>query len=94
VTRFSISGERNGQQISITWEDGELGGDPDTVAWIEQLAEMYEGQAVGMLVGPRTRHDHLQSQWSARSLITSVFPGKTTFEGAMPTIQAPPGAIL
>jgi hypothetical protein len=95
MTQFSISGERNGRHITITWEDGVLGGDdPDTVAWIKQWAEMLEGQVMGMLVGPKTRHNHLESPWSARSIITHVFPGKTTFEGKMPTIEVPPGAML
>lgn len=93
MTQFSISGERNGRHITITWEDGKLSGDPATVWWIQQLAEMEEGQTVRMLVGPATTHDHLASPWSARALIQSVFPGKTTFAGAMPAIDVPLGEI-
>ncbi len=28
---FSISGERSGRHITVTWSDGELSGDPATV---------------------------------------------------------------
>ena len=94
TTTFSISGERNRRHITITWTDGELSGDPPTVWWIRQYAQMLDGTMQGQVGGPYTTHDHLQSPYTARALIKSVFPGPTTQHGHLPAIDLPDGAIM
>lgn len=94
MTTFSISGQRNGRLVSVTWTDGKLSGDHDTVVWLEQLAQILDGTMQGQLGGPYTTHDHLSSPYTARSLMRSVFTGKTTFAGKLPAIDLPEGAIM
>lgn len=94
TTTFSISGMRNGAHITVTWTDGALSGDADTAAWIETLATALDGTMQGQLGGPYTTTDHLSSPYTARALMRSVFPGTTTFTGALPTIHLPDGAIM
>jgi hypothetical protein len=95
---FSVSGERNGVQQRVTWRDGVLSGADEasrqTAEWITQLAQMYEGQLHGGTGAVATTHDHLRSPHTAYALIRSVFPGRTTLEGSLPPLLAPPGAVI
>jgi hypothetical protein len=92
MAQFTISGERYGRHVSVTWTDGELSGDESTCGWIRQVAKMHEGRRVRPLVGPTTTHDHLSSPYSARVLIRLVFPGRTMQEGSLPLLPDVPPA--
>lgn len=95
TTSFSVSGQRDGRLVTLTWTDGELSGDdPATVAWVKELAQLLEGTMQGQLGGPYTMTDHLASPYTARAIMRSVFRGPTTFSGALPTIELPPGAVM
>lgn len=94
MTSFSLTGMRNGQTVTVTWTDGRLSGDHDTVAWVEFLAEELDGTMQGPLGGPYTTTDHLASPYTARALMRSVFSGKPVFSGALPPIDLPPGAVM
>jgi len=93
MTRLVFTGLRNGREISITWEDGALSGDPDTVAWIKYYAAAMEGSIVGPIGGPYSTTDHLGDPYAASELIRSVFPGDVRMVGELPLRIAPPGAI-
>jgi hypothetical protein len=96
MTRLTFTGKRNGHAITITWEDGALSGDPETVAWIRYVAKLAEaaGTIVGPIGGPYSTSNHLADPYAARALILEVFPGKVRQEGLLPPRIAPPGAIL
>ena|GEM_PF-2015178 len=94
MTRLTFTGMRNRKPITITWEDGELSGDPDTVAWIKYYAAAMEGSIVGPVGGPYSTTDHLSDPYAASELIHSIFPGSVKVEGELPLRSAPPGAIL
>jgi hypothetical protein len=93
MTRLVFTGMRNGQAISITWEDGELSGDEPTVGWITYYAAAMDGHHLGPTGGPYATHDHLQNPYIAAYVIRSVFPGTVTMQGELPLREAPPGAI-
>ena len=88
-----FTGEHNGREISITWEDGALSGDPEAVAWIQEIAARLEGQIIGPIGGPYSTTDHLADPYAASELIRSIFPGSVEQEGDLPLRVAPPGAI-
>jgi len=93
MTKFTFSGKRNGKPITITWEDGALSGDPDTVAWIKYYAAAMEGSIVGPVGGPYSTTDHLGDPYAASELIRSIFPGSVQVEGDLPLRECPAGAI-
>jgi hypothetical protein len=93
MTRLVFTGTRNRKQISITWEDGALSGDPDTVAWITYYAAAMEGSIVGPVGGPYSTTDHLGDPYAASELIRSIYPGDVRQEGELPLREVPAGAI-
>jgi hypothetical protein len=93
MTRLTFTGERNGREISITWHDGMLSGDPEACGWIQRYATLLEGRPIGPIGGPYSSSSHLLNPYVAAELIRSVFPGKVTMEGDLPLRSAPPGAI-
>jgi hypothetical protein len=95
MTRLTFTGERGGREISITWTDGDLAGDRDTVEWIQQIARMAEasGTIVGGIGGPYSTSHHLANPYVAAEIIRSMFPGDVRQEGLLPPRVAPPGAI-
>jgi hypothetical protein len=93
MTRLTFTGLRNGREISITWEDGALSGDPELVGWIQHIAALAEGRVVGSVGGPYSSHDHLADPYAARALILSAFPGEVHQDGDPPPRVAPSGAI-
>jgi hypothetical protein len=96
MTKLTFTGPRGGKDISITWEDGTLSGDPDTVDWIQHIARMAEasGTIVGGIGGPYASGEYLEDPFAAAELIRSVFPGAIREEGDLPDRFAPPGAII
>lgn len=97
MTKFSLTGTRNGKRVTVTWEDGDLSStDPAMVQWIQELARMEEGRPVRLMPAAPTFHDHLADPYSACALIRSVFPDPRTLEmrGKLPTMEVPPGAIV
>jgi len=93
MTRLMFTGEHNGREISITWQDGALRGDPDACAWIRYLARVIDGQLVGPIGGPYVARNYLRNPYAASELIRSIFPGSGEQEGDLPLRVAPPGAI-
>lgn len=94
MAEFTVSGERNGRRVSITWRDGALSGtDQPTVDWIEHLAAQLDGSIQGLPGLPGTLTDHLSSPYTAYALIRSVFPGKTRLDRPLPRVDIPDGAI-
>lgn len=94
---FTITGQRNGALVRVTWREGgalESSDDGVTARWIEQLAAALDGTLQGLPGLPATLRDHLESPYTACALIRSVFPGHTVLAGALPPIAAAPdGAV-
>ena len=49
------------QLLTVSWNNGTLGGDAGGVAYIQALAAALEGDEVGLPAFPATRHDHLSA---------------------------------
>ena len=98
ATEFSISGQRDGAQVRVTWRAGGAltSSDGDATArWIKQIAAALDGTVQGLPGLPSTLRDHLSSPYTACALMRSVFPGHTTLHGALPAVETPPdGAVL
>jgi hypothetical protein len=96
MTKLTFTGQRGGKDISITWEDGTLSGDADTVDWIRYIARIAEasGTIVGGIGGPYASGEYLEDPYAAAELIRSVFPAPPHMEGELPERYAPPGAII
>jgi hypothetical protein len=93
MTRLTFIGERNGREISVTWQNGALFGDPEACEWIRYLARVIDGQILGPIGGPYVARKYLRNPYAARWLILSVFPGDVRQEGDLPPRLAPRGAI-
>lgn len=93
MATFTITGQRDGRRISITWTDGALSGDAETVEWIEHLAAQLDGKSQRYGAAPATLHHHLHSPYSACGLIRSVFSGRVEQDQPLPPLDLPPGAI-
>jgi hypothetical protein len=101
MTQFTITGERNGATVSITWRDGKVGatvaGDAASLAAagvVRELAKRCEGQIRDPPGLPKTSTQHLRSPYGACDIMQSIFPGKTELEGKLPPLADPPkGAI-
>lgn len=94
MAQFTITGERNGKRVRVTWRDGKLtGNDPATLAVVRQIARSLEGTIQGLPGSVSTTANHLSSPYSACAIIRSVFPGKVTQDRPLPEIALPPGAI-
>ena len=71
--KYTVTGTaKNGNQVSITWEDGRLSGDYVTVKLAESLAEALEGEPVGPVCGPYTTTNHLADPLSAIFILREV----------------------
>jgi len=94
MTTFSITGQRGERTVTVTWTDGELSGDTDTIEMLKLIAEAYEGRPLRALVGPVTVYNHLSNPYTACTMIRSMFKrGTVRQDGSLPEIKIPPGAI-
>lgn len=94
MAEFTISGQRNGHSVSVTWRDGAVSGNDDaTVQWIRDLAHQLDGTIQGLPGLPSTIHDHLSSPYTACAIIRSVFAGSVTQDKPLPPLDIPPNAI-
>jgi ferric-dicitrate binding protein FerR (iron transport regulator) len=94
MAEFTITGQRNGHPVSVTWRDGALtSNDHATAQWLQELARQLEGTIQGLPGLPSTMHDHLSSPYTACALMRSVFPGPVTQDQPLPPLALPPGAI-
>jgi len=94
MTRFTLRGVRGAHAAAVTWEDGDLSGDPDAVALVRHLAETFEGHPAGQLGGPYTVTHHLVSPYTACAFMRLVFSNRPTLDGALPRLpDPPPGAV-
>ena len=95
MAEFTVSGQRGGAPVSVTWRDGVVMSDDQdaTAAWIRHLAALREGAPLRYGAAPATLHDHLQSPYSACGLIRSVFAGPVTQDRPLPPLDLPPDAI-
>jgi hypothetical protein len=83
--KFTATGMFQGRRVSITWEDGEVSGDPEAVAALKQLAKDKVGEPVGISTFHRTTHHHLKSNLSTWVLLIHILD-MPTFEGDKPDI--------
>jgi hypothetical protein len=68
---WTMKGHRGDKAVEVTWRDGVLSGDPDTVDDMKILALHYEGKVISSLVDSTT-HDHLQNPMTAATLMHMV----------------------
>jgi len=91
---FTITGTIAGHTYTVTWEAGELSGDPEAVSLVRRRALRLEGVAVGSPTGPFTHTQHLDDALSAAILISETFNVVTSTRGRVPTVPSvPPGAV-
>jgi len=92
--KYTVIGTaKNGDKVTVTWEDGKLTGDYVTVRRAESLAKMLEGERVGPVCGPYTESDHLSDPISTLVILREIID-ITDITGNVP--QRPPipdGAI-
>lgn len=94
MTKFSVTGQRNGKRVSVTWRDGVLSGaDDDLIAWIEHLATQLDGTVQGLPGLPKSTSDHLRNPYAACAIIQSVFAGKTVIHPPLPAVKIRDGAV-
>ena len=86
MAQFTLTGTRDGQPLSLTWDDGQLSGDPGAVAEVQALAQAYDGQPVAGSLSPATHTaaEHLASPTSAYALAQLAFDDMPTLHGEVP----------
>lgn len=63
--QFTATGNFRGRLVSISWEGGQLSGDPELVDVLRKLAEEREGQIVAMGDLHRSETQHLSDPIAA-----------------------------
>jgi hypothetical protein len=86
------------QTLTVTWNDGTLGGDAGGVAYLQALAAALEGDEVGLPAFAGTISDHLRAARSFCALcivMSDTYPQfvVTGDEPAMQAIALPEGLI-
>jgi hypothetical protein len=88
MTSFTLRGHRSGhpkgQEITLTWKDGKLSGDPEAVTFVEALASGYEGMKMGQIRYGFTTHNHLSNPHIAHELMMRAFRGHPILTGNLP----------
>ena len=84
----------NGQDMRVTYSDGDIQGDLFAADLLRQAAKRAEGQMIGPVGGPYTETNHLSEPLSALLLIEQAFEVVDTF-GELPEAPgAPEGAVI
>ena len=91
---MALQAHRGTATVEVTWRDGTLSGDPETVEEIKQLAAFFEGKVVSSLVDSTT-HDHLQNPATVATLMGLVCSDqpKTIDTDVPPLPELPEGAV-
>lgn len=85
--KYTILGTIEDQEVRVTWNDGEIEGDPQAVDELLALAMFLEGKAVGPEPeGPFTYRNHLSDPLSTLVLIEDVLDDITRRQGDFPTV--------
>lgn len=94
---FTVTGRLPGSRTTraVTWDEGELRGDPILVELLRLEAETSDGYPIGPNEGPYTMRDHLRSDSSTLALLHTILaPGTVSFAGKRPERpEIPDGAI-
>ena len=91
---FTVTARHAGTVYQVTWKAGQLSGDPEAVALVQQFAQSLEGKYVGPVTGPVTKTAHLSKGLSALILMDRAFDEILTTTGRLPQAPPiPPGAI-
>jgi len=82
---FTLYGRIEERPIRLTWADGKLTGDPETLDELRALADVLEGQPVGPEPdGPFTTRKHLHNPLTAQILMQDVLDEVTGADGRLP----------
>lgn len=91
---FTATGPLLGQEVSVTWDDGELEGDPAAVQYLRGLARGYEGKRLGIPTAFASYENHLSKPLAVLALFELAFDGPVEYSGDVPTYEeTPEGAI-
>lgn len=91
---FTVTARHRSSVQRVTWDAGQLSGDPEAVALVQQLAQSLEGKYVGPVTGPVTQKDHLSKGLSALILMDEAFDEILTTTGRVPQApDVPPGSV-
>ena len=94
MSTFTLQGKRGDRPIRITWTDGHLTGDVDTIKMVKMLALSMEGHLVAS-PADMTMHNHLSNPASAYMLMSMMFsrpPEEVASSGIAPAPAPPEGA--
>lgn len=81
---YTLTGKLHGRPVSITWNDGELSGDPEAVQALRDLAARREGTRVLYPEWVQTRHHHLASPVSTYVLAKEILGRFARITGTFP----------
>ena len=94
---FTVRGESFGEEVELTWRDGEISGHEGRKKLLEAKAEGLEGFPVGRGPGgwPVSEADHLKEPYAAYTLMRwGIFQEVIAEEGEIPDPpKLPPGMI-
>lgn len=90
---FEVRGRFVNRDVTISWDNGELGGDEFAVRWAKNIAEIREGRSVGPVCGPYTQTKHLDNALSAYFILTQSLDEVYDVTGDVPTVPVTPGVI-
>jgi hypothetical protein len=91
VTGYIPIGATHPHRVTATWRRGRLSGSPELVVAAIDRATGLDGERVGPVEGPATRHDHLASPLSACIIISALFiHGTQRYSGDVPMRPAIP----
>jgi hypothetical protein len=72
TARCQLSRELKDRKRTVTWDAGELRGDPEAVNALIDRASDREHRLVGAVECPYTMTNHLQSDFSALTLVYEI----------------------
>lgn len=92
---FTATGPLLGQEeVSVTWDDGELEGDGFAVDYMRGLAKGFEGKALSIPTVFTSYENHLSKPLAVLALFEFAFRGRAKYSGDVPTYEeTPEGAI-
>lgn len=93
--KFTVVGTIQGRPARITWDNGQLTGDPVAIQLLRIEAELADGEDIGPVEGPYVYKNHLADPVATYFLLCRVFTTVDAITGdpfpERPPI--PPGAI-
>lgn len=91
---FTATGRLLGQEVSVTWDDGELDGDPAAVDYLQGFARGYEGQRLSIPTVFSSYENHLSKPLAVLALFELAFEGRARYSGNVPTYQGTPEGTI